>query len=133
MTTVFAVRRALPGSAVRRLAYLLAGIVLIATAIRLTADHDLGPFAVVFFALMPDLAFLAAIGQPHQRGQLPARAVRPYNTLHHPAAPAALAAVAAAGILGPAWLVAGLAWLAHIGFDRAAGYGPRTPDGWQRG
>ncbi len=36
------------------------------------------------------------------------------------------------------WLVLGLAftwtllWFAHVALDQAAGYGQRTPDGWQR-
>jgi hypothetical protein len=25
-----------------------------------------------------------------------------------------------------------LLWFAHVALDRAAGYGQRTPDGWQR-
>jgi hypothetical protein len=28
--------------------------------------------------------------------------------------------------------VAGLAWLTHICFDRAVGFGLRAPDGWLR-
>jgi hypothetical protein len=39
---------------------------------------------------------------------------------------------AVSGLLGVFWLVASLAWAAHISFDRAAGYGLRRADGWQR-
>jgi hypothetical protein len=46
--------------------------------------------------------------------------------------PAALVAVAAAGPLGHAWLVGGLAWGAHVALDRAVGYGLRTREGFQR-
>ena len=31
-----------------------------------------------------------------------------------------------------AWTAAGLAWVAHIGFDRSLGFGLRTPEGFQR-
>jgi hypothetical protein len=33
----------------------------------------------------------------------------------------------------PEWLAAGLAWSAHISFDRSLGFGLRTPEGFQRG
>jgi hypothetical protein len=40
----------------------------------------------------------------------------------------------ARGQLAPAALLAGgLAWLAHIATDHAAGFGPRNPHGFQRG
>ena len=67
-------------------------------------------------------------------GQLHPRAVPLYNALHHPAGPLALGALAATASSAPsAGLgVAALAWGFHIAMDRAAGYGPRTPDGHQR-
>jgi hypothetical protein len=30
------------------------------------------------------------------------------------------------------WLAGGLAWIAHIGFDRSLGFGLRTKEGFQR-
>jgi hypothetical protein len=80
-------------------------------------------------ALAPDLALLiGAAGAPTWR-QLPPYAVRPYNALHSPAVPAALLGLAAA-TRHRRTAVAGLAWLAHLGWDRAWGYGPRRPDGY---
>jgi len=46
-------------------------------------------------------------------------------------APAALV-VSSFLLSSPAWLAAGLAWIAHISFDRALGFGLRTPEGFQR-
>lgn len=102
------------------------------TAIALAVRHDTGVGSVLLFAVLPDLAFLLALGQSHQPGQLARRAVPAYNLMHHPALPALLLVASATGLLGTYWLVAALAWGAHIAFDRAAGYGLRTSDGWQR-
>ena len=84
--------------------------------------------------MAPDLALVLGIGRGLAPGQLHPRAVPLYNALHHPAGPLALGALAATGIAGAsAGLgVAALAWGFHIAMDRAAGYGPRTPDGHQR-
>ena len=71
------------------------------------------PFAALFF--LPDLSLLAYL-----RGS--EAGARAYNLAHSYAAPAALAltTAAATGQLPSAlWLV----WVAHIAFDRAAGYG----------
>lgn len=79
--------------------------------------------------LAPDLAlFYDARNAGPERGQLSPRAARLYNVLHHPVlALAALATGAAAH--DRLLIVAGLAWFAHIGIDRALGYGPRRRDG----
>lgn len=124
-------RRSVPRSKV--LAHTTAGVVLTASAIALAVTRETGVSSVVVFAVLPDLALFLGIGASHQPGQLPRRAVPAYNVLHHPALPVALLAAFATGLLGSYWLVAGLAWLAHISFDRACGYGLRTWDGWQRG
>jgi Domain of unknown function (DUF4260) len=78
--------------------------------------------------VVPDLALFVEIGRALERGQLHPRAVPLYNTLHHPLGPVALAAASTA--LGPAWLAAALAWLAHVAVDRAAAYGPRDARGF---
>ncbi|MGY1915189.1 DUF4260 family protein [Blastococcus sp. SYSU DS0973] len=87
------------------------------------------------FALAPDLPLLAGGGRGLRPGQLHPRAVLAYNATHHLAGPLALTA------LGGLWLgttgesgalVAGAAWLAHVAFDRAAGYGLRSGSGFQR-
>jgi hypothetical protein len=88
---------------------------------------------VVLVALIgPDLAVLAGITSFDglERGQMPHRVVRPYNALHRLWGPAVLAAFGLA-VLPSTYLVAAIAWAFHIFFDRALGYGLRTPDGWR--
>ena len=120
-------------SAAIRLAWFAAGAAALAFAIFEVAKYDLGPAPVVLFLLLPDLTFIAGAGQPHAPRQLPARAVPFYNAAHHPLPPLVLIAVASVALVPLPWFVAGLAWFAHVALDRAVGYGPRTPDGWQRG
>ena len=52
-----------------------------------------------------------------------------YNATHTYAAPAVLAAVSAAAGWGLG-VPAALVWAAHIGLDRALGYGLKLPDGF---
>ncbi len=69
--------------------------------------------------LAPDLAFLGVLAGP----MVGARA---YNLAHTYTLPAALGAVA--WLAGAMWLVpAALIWMAHIGIDRALGYGLKYP------
>ncbi|HEU4673998.1 MAG TPA: DUF4260 family protein [Candidatus Limnocylindrales bacterium] len=142
--------RILPRQPLRRLAWLAVGVGLAAFSVFEVVVHDLGPVPIVVFAVLPDLAFLAGIGQPHRPGQLPPRAVPAYNLAHRPVIPVALIALALVGLLGARLLneepgafeaarriplvvyVAGLTWLAHVALDRAFGFGLRTADGWQR-
>jgi predicted acyltransferase len=139
-----------PRQSIRRLAWLAVGIALTAFAIFEVVVHDLGPAPILVFAVLPDLAFLVGIGQPHERGQLPSRAVPAYNLAHRPLVALAVIALALAGLLAARLLkqapaefeaarriplvvyVAGVTWLAHIALDRALGFGLRTPEGWQR-
>jgi hypothetical protein len=134
----------------RRLAWLVAGIALRGFAVYEVVVHELGALPIVVFLILPDLAFLIGLGQPHQRGQLPGRAVPLYNLAHRPATPVVVIAVALVWLLAVRLLVqdpvafeaaraiplvvyvAGITWLAHIALDRAAGFGLRTADGWQR-
>ena len=134
----------------RRLAWLVVGVALVAFSVYEVVVHELGPAPIVIFVLLPDLAFLAGVGMPHARGQLPARAVPVYNFAHRPVVPLFLIALALAALLGirilvhePAQFetarhvpliayVAGIAWLAHVALDRAVGFGLRTKDGWPR-
>jgi len=112
--------------------------------------HDLDAAPVLLAAVLPDLTFLLGIGQPHGRGQLPARAVPAYNLAHRPILPLLVIGLSVGALLAARVLnaeidtwesaraipllayAAGLAWLAHIAIDRACGFGLRTPDGWQR-
>ncbi len=84
------------------------------------------------FGAMPDIALFAGLGAGLAKGQLHPRAVPLYNALHRWMAPAAFA-VTAAVLLPAGFLVGAAAWGLHIAVDRVAGYGLRTPDGFQRG
>jgi hypothetical protein len=90
-----------------------------------------GVFTWTFWAglIAPDLAFFydTRNAGPAQ-GQLSPRAARLYNLLHHPGFALAAIGVGAATLNRPL-IVGGLAWIAHIGIDRAIGFGPRRPDG----
>ena len=65
--------------------------------------------------LVPDLALIGYLGGPRAGAML-------YNAFHTYLAPAALAALAYAGVLADAWPLC-LIWVAHIGLDRALGLG----------
>ena len=92
--------------------------------------------AIAFFVL-PDLAFLVAVRDPHRQGQLPRRTVPVYNALHRLQAPVILTAATGWLVARPAdpsmlavvGFVGGLSWIAHIAIDRASGFGLRNPDG----
>jgi hypothetical protein len=72
--------------------------------------------------LAPDLSFLGYLVGPRVGSHV-------YNLAHNYAAPIAIGVL---GILGErSILVAiGLIWTAHIGLDRALGYGLKYPDGF---
>lgn len=74
------------------------------------------------FALLPDVALLAYIGQ-NERAALP-RAV--YNTLHTYAAPLVLSF--ALWPWEPVWL---LGWVGHIALDRVLGFGLKSAQGFK--
>lgn len=102
-----------------RLVLRLEGLVLLvasvlAYACLLAADGAL--FAALF--LVPDVALLGYLAGPRV-GALA------YNTTHALLGPLALAAVGL--VAAPAVLPYALIWLAHIGFDRALGYGLKYP------
>ena len=127
---------ALPASVpVRRFPARLAfGLLALLLAILLTATL-IGPggggWQALAFALAPDLALFVGFAPGLAQGQIHPRAVPLYNALHHAAGPLLLG-TAALLWLGVPWQAAALAWGVHIAFDRAAGYGPRTPEGFQR-
>jgi hypothetical protein len=106
----------------RRLGYALLGFVL--------AKHGVGLWQLLVFAVLPDIALFLGIGTNLDHGQLHPRAVPLYNTLHRFAGPVILGL--SAFWAGAPWLVAALAWAAHIAFDRALGYGLRDRAGFQR-
>ena len=114
-----------------RIAYAaLLAAVLAATVLEVAQHGGLG--AALAGGIGPDLALLLGAGAGLAPGQIHPRAVAAYNAVHRIWGPVALTAAAAAGLLGHGWLVAGLAWGAHVAMDRAVGYGLRTRDGHQR-
>jgi hypothetical protein len=79
-----------------------------------------GTFALLFLA--PDLAMAGYFANP----RIGAAA---YNATHSYVGPAVLAL---AGLsVAPAALPFALIWAAHIGFDRALGYGLKAPDAFR--
>jgi len=116
---------------VKRAAYFGLGLLAAVLSIGVVLTQHAAWWQLVVFAIAPDLALLAGGGQGLERGQLHPRAVPLYNAVHRFWAPAVLAAVSLA-LMDPAWLAGGLAWSAHIAFDRSLGFGLRTRDGFQR-
>ena len=92
----------------------------VATVLYAATGHGWLLFAALFFA--PDLAMLGYLAGP-------AVGARAYNLAHTYAAPAVLAGIGwAMGASLPVALA--LVWAAHIGFDRALGYGLKLPTGF---
>ena len=116
----------------RRPAYALLAVSLLAAVVAAVAKGQAEWWMAVAFGLGPDVALLLGAGRGLEKGQLHPRAVPLYNVLHRFWGPVALAAVAAAGLVSPAFLVGALAWAFHIALDRSLGYELRTLDGFQR-
>ena len=105
-----------------RLLLRLEGLALLAAMAAIYAWHGSSwwLFAALFFA--PDLSFAGYLLGPR-----PGAAV--YNAVHTTVVPAVLLGIGLA--LGQPLAVAlAVIWLAHIGFDRALGYGLKYPDGF---
>jgi Domain of unknown function (DUF4260) len=101
----------------------LEGAALLAASVALYAQlsGDWEQFAVLF--LVPDASLAAYLFGPRAGAAA-------YNALH--ATPAALALAAAALLLhAPLALAAALVWLAHIGLDRALGFGLKYASGFR--
>jgi Domain of unknown function (DUF4260) len=114
-----------------RPAYAALAAALLGTAVVLLLDRGTGWWQFFAFGAMPDVALFVGAGAGLAKGQLHPRAVPLYNALHRFAGPVAFAAFAAM-FLPAGYLVGALAWGLHIAIDRVAGYGLRTPDGFQR-
>jgi hypothetical protein len=101
----------------------LEGLVIFSLAI--AAFNMLGGNWWIFALLIlaPDLSMLAWFAGPKTGARI-------YNLVHTYTLPAALGAVAFA--LGAMWLVPiALIWVAHIGLDRAIGYGLKYPESFR--
>src|SRR5580692_12685800 len=77
-------------------------------------------YAILF--LVPDLSFLAYLAGPRTGAIV-------YNAAHSYMAPMALM-VAGFALASPLTLSIAMIWLAHIGFDRALGYGLKYSAGF---
>jgi Domain of unknown function (DUF4260) len=115
-----------------RVAYAMLAAALVALIVLELARHGTGWWQLGVFGMGADVALFAGMGRGLERGQLHPRAVHLYNALHRFYGAGALLLAAAAGMLGPAWLIAGFAWAFHVALDRALGYGLRTREGFQR-
>jgi hypothetical protein len=85
-----------------------------------TWDGSWWVFAVLFF--VPDLSFLAYLAGPRTGAIV-------YNIAHSYMAPVALLTLGF-GFAQPLTLSVAMIWLAHIGFDRALGYGLKYAAGF---
>jgi hypothetical protein len=115
----------------KKLGYAVLGFVATALAITEVVTQHATWWPLVVFAIAPDVAFLFGMSSGLARGQLHPRAVPIYNALHRYWAPAVLVLITFL-LRSPEWMAAGLAWTAHISFDRSLGFGLRTPVGFQR-
>jgi hypothetical protein len=115
----------------KKLVYAAVGLGATALAITEVVTQNASWWPLVVFAIAPDLSLLAGISRGLAHGQLHPRAVPIYNAVHRYWAPAVLVVVTLL-LRSPEWLAAGMAWIAHISFDRSLGFGLRTPEGFQK-
>lgn len=101
----------------------LEGAVAAVAAITLYFYGDSPWWLLLVLALAPDLSMLGYVAGPRVGAAT-------YDVAHTYALPVALAAV---GVVAEADSAAeiGLIWIAHIGIDRAIGYGLKYPTGFK--
>jgi hypothetical protein len=102
-----------------RLLLRLEGLAIAVGAVVLYADGDHSWWLFLVLALAPDLAFVGYAAGP-------AAGAAAYNLVHNLVLPIAL------GCAGVLWdsdraIAVALVWIAHIGVDRAVGYGLKYP------
>ncbi|TMC77973.1 MAG: DUF4260 family protein [Chloroflexi bacterium] len=115
----------------KRPAYAVLGLAAAGLAIAVVVTQHASWWQLLVFAIAPDITLLFGFRPGLQRGQLDPRVVPFYNAVHRFWAPAVLI-IFAFFLHADAWTAAGLAWCAHIAFDRSLGFGLRTPEGFQR-
>ena len=99
------------------------GLVLFAAAIALYVREDFSLLLLVVLFLAPDLAFVGLAAGPR------AGAIA-YDAVHTYVGPILLASISLIAEWGTG-VELGLIWLAHIGIDRALGYGLRYPNAFR--
>ena len=102
-----------------RLLLQLEGLAIFAAAFVLYVEGDYSWLLFAILGLAPDLAFVAYAAGPRV-------GAAGYNLLHNLVLPLALGTYGIVGDSDAATAVA-LVWLAHIGVDRALGYGLKYP------
>ncbi|MDM0106634.1 DUF4260 domain-containing protein [Variovorax sp. J22R24] len=96
-------------------------VVLVAAVVAYTQlGAGWGAFAMLF--LLPDLSFLGYLAGPRVGAAA-------YNAAHSYIGPVAMLVIGSLGD-SPVAMAAGLIWCAHIGFDRALGYGLKYATGF---
>ncbi len=105
-----------------RLLLRLEGLGVLLLAAHIYGHRDAGWLIWFVLFLVPDLSLLGYLGGSRW-------GARVYNAAHTYASPMALAAV---GALAPQPFLVSLSliWAAHIGLDRAVGYGLKLPSGF---
>lgn len=100
---------------------------LVAGALMWIAMTTFGPGTPLFWVavVIPDVALLGG----GARGRLNTAWVPLYNALHTWWTPIGLGLAA---LVAPVLVPVALGWAFHVAWDRALGYGLRTPDGFQR-
>ncbi len=99
------------------------GLAVLVGSLALYFDAGYGWLLLVVLFLLPDLSAVGYLGGP-RIGSLT------YDLVHTYVGPIALALVGVFGDVGGATQVA-LIWFAHIGMDRALGYGLKYPTGFK--
>lgn len=99
------------------------GLALLAIALVLYRNTHASWLLFAGLFLLPDISFAGYLFGP-QAGALA------YNTAHSTLGPLTLAGLAVA-YPSPSLLPAALIWLAHVGFDRALGYGLKKASGFR--
>ena len=95
-------------------------------------DRGTGWWQFFVFGAMPDIALFVGIGPGLAKGQLHPRAVPLYNALHRFGRARSPSRSSRSAFMPLGYVVGAVAWALHIAVDRVAGYGLRTPDGFQR-
>jgi Domain of unknown function (DUF4386) len=112
--------------------WLVPGIAAGVAASVVSERYAMGLIPVLVFGILPHAPVVLGLGGGFTRGGIRRQAMLLFDALHQPLVPIAVIAVAGAGLVGPLWLVAGLAWLGHIVVDLGLGDGHRDADGTRR-
>jgi hypothetical protein len=91
--------------------WVVPGLAIAIFANELGKTNGVGILLLIAFGIAPDVPRLFGIGRSGPVGEA---ALRAFNLLHHPVAPAVAIAIAATGVVPTVWLVGALVWLGHL-------------------